>query len=223
MRLRDNELSNSNSGRQGRSAIRRRMHEVGTAGLSDEEILSLVLGRPGPSDQSISLKELTGANSDELSKMLGDSGAERFRASVELGRRTLRATERRPKLSTPDQIYRHLAPEMAALPREVFYVLCFNARNVLLRSVKVAEGTSDSCAVDPRDIFAAALGCKAVAMVLAHNHPSGDAEPSENDRRLTWQLDQGARLLNIRLMDHLVLGDNTFVSMLERGMLRRVG
>ena len=140
-------------------------------------------------------------------------------AALELGRRVQRAVETRPKLRTPLEIYRYLTPSLAALRREVFHVLAFNTRNVLLHDARVAEGTANSCPVDPRDVFRTAMTAKATGIVLAHNHPSGDPEPSAADVALTRQLVNGGRLLGIRVMDHLVVGDGAFVSMMARGQL----
>jgi DNA repair protein RadC len=100
------------------------------------------------------------------------------------------------------------------------HVLCLNSRNVLLRQVRVAEGSVDQCHVDPREALAPAIACRATGIVLVHNHPSGDPEPSVNDVALTRQLREAGRLLCIRLLDHLVIGDRGYVSMLSRGLLR---
>src|SRR6266849_4832172 len=147
--------------------------------------------------------------------------AAQLAASLELGRRTQLSGEKRPRLRTPAEIYQHLAPAFRSLRKEVFHVLSFNARNVLLNDSRVAEGSMNACPVDPREVFCAALGARATAIVLAHNHPSGDPEPSEVDIALTEQLAEGGRILGIRVLDHLVVAAGGFVSLLERG--RRSG
>ncbi|MFP2933731.1 RadC family protein, partial [Pyxidicoccus sp. 3LG] len=138
---------------------------------------------------------------------------------LELGRRAQRSVERRPRLRTPKEIHAYLAPALGTLRREVFHVLCFNARNVLVHDARVAEGTMNACPVDPREVFAAALTARATAIVLAHNHPSGDPEPSVQDMGLTRHLISAAQLLNIKVLDHVVVGDGSYVSMVERGLL----
>ncbi len=138
-------------------------------------------------------------------------------SAINIRERWLRSAEIRPKLRTPSEVYRCLAPTLSALNREVFEVLCLNKRNTLLRHCRVAEGTVDSCPVDPREVFALALGARAAAIVLAHNHPSGSAEPSAEDLVLTKRLAKGAELLGIRLLDHLIIAEGTSVSLLERG------
>ena len=99
-------------------------------------------------------------------------------------------------------------------------MLCLSSRNVLLRHVRVAEGSVDQCHVDPREALAPAIACRATGIVLVHNHPSGDPEPSVQDVALTRQLREGARLLCLRLLDHLVVGESGYVSMLARGLLK---
>jgi DNA repair protein RadC len=211
---------------------RERLLRLGASALSDPELLAVLLGT-GIRGQPVvelsesllaaggGLKALVQQDPEELCDLpgLGPARAAQLLAALELGRRAQIAQEERPKLQTPQAIHEYLSPRLSALRREVFHVLCFNSRNVLLRDVRVAEGTMSSCPVDPREVFAAALASKATAIVLAHNHPSGDPTPSSPDVSLTLQLADGARLLGIKLLDHLVIGDGTYVSMLERGQL----
>lgn len=140
-------------------------------------------------------------------------------AMAEVARRIARPGESRPVLTTPEDIYAFLAPELAGKGREEFWVLALNSRNVLLRAERVAVGSATSCAVDPRDLFAVALATKAAGIVVSHNHPSGDPTPSRADIELTRQLMRGAELLCIRFLDHIIIGDWQFASMAKRGDL----
>lgn len=211
---------------------RERLLRLGASALTDSELLAVLLGTGIKGTGVIELAEsllavggglkaLVQQDPQELCSLpgLGPARASQVLAALELGRRAQTAEERRPRLQTPQQIYRYLAPKLSALSREVFHVLAFNSRNVLLRDLRVAEGTINSCPVDPREVFAAALGAKATAIVLAHNHPSGDPDPSTQDVALTLQLADGARLLGIKLLDHVIVGDGRYVSLLERGQL----
>src|SRR5262249_38123059 len=112
-----------------------------------------------------------------------------------------------------------LAPRIALLRHEVFHVLSFNTRNVLLGDARVAEGTTDACTVDPREVFRAALAARATALIFAHNHPSGDPEPSEADLQLTRELQAGARIFPLRVLDHVVVGAGRYVSLARAGFL----
>jgi len=211
-------------------SARERLWRVGTAALTDAELLGVLFGgsngqRGGEHAEAIlaaqgGLKALLEQDPHALAAQpgMGPSRTALVLSALELGRRAQRTVERRPRLRTPREIDAYLRPTLAALRREVFHVLCFNARNVLVRDARIAEGSTSSCPVDPREVFSAALSVRASAVVLAHNHPSGDPEPSSLDVSLTHQLTEGGRLLGIRVMDHLVIGENGFVSLLERGL-----
>jgi DNA repair protein RadC len=184
------------------------------AEVPDEELLALLDIHP----DAPPLFELARLPPEELEERLGRRAAGIVLAAIELGRRSLRATETRPRLQNPQQVYEYLEPALAGLGRERFHVLCFNTRNILIADVLLGEGTQDRCPVEPRDVYIAALRAGAQRIVLAHNHPSGDAEPSSNDLDLTRQLVEGSHLLRITVLDHLVVGAGCYVSMAERGM-----
>ncbi|QDE89011.1 hypothetical protein BHS06_08590 [Myxococcus xanthus] len=216
----------------GAEESRERLFRLGAAALTDPELLCVVWssGPRAPGAWAVAgallsegggLKGLVQQEPLALSLRpgVGPVRAAQALAALELGRRSQRAGERRPRLRTPKEIAAYLAPVLGALRREVFHVLCFNARNVLLHDARVAEGTMNTCPVDPREVFAAALTSRATSIVLAHNHPSGDPEPSVQDLGLTRHLVAGAQLLNIKVLDHVVMGDGGYVSMLERGLM----
>ncbi|MBN1207468.1 MAG: DNA repair protein RadC [Myxococcaceae bacterium] len=214
----------------GMEEVRERLFKLGAGALTDLELLSVLLGM-GPRTHGVAeellsrsggLKALLLKDPLELSLQhgLGPVRTAQVLAALELGRRAQRTTERRPRLRNPREIHAYLLPILSALRREVFHVLCFNPRNVLLADVRVAEGTMNTCPVDPREVYAAALTTRATAIVLAHNHPSGDPEPSGQDVSLTFQLIEAGRLLGIKVLDHLVLGDGAYVSLMERGFFK---
>ncbi|MCY1024057.1 JAB domain-containing protein [Pyxidicoccus sp. MSG2] len=203
-----------------------RFDTEGPGSLSDAELLALGLGLSLDVATSVlsefgGLFAVTRASPQDLGTALGGKEAllRRVAASRELGLRMLAAPDVRPKLNKPNTVAEYLGPRIAHLPYEVFHVLCFNARNVLIRDVRVARGTVSSCAVSPRDVFAPALGTSGtVAVILAHNHPSGDPEPSAQDLALTRYLCKAAALLNVKVLDHVVIGGKGHVSLAERGM-----
>lgn len=207
--------------------------KFGAPALTDTELVAVLLGtgvKGMPVNEVASelldegLKALVQRTPMELAtaKGLGPAKATQIAAALELGRRVQRCEDTRPRLRSPQEIYEYLKPELANLGKEVFHILCLNSRNTLLRDVRVAEGTVNSCPVDPRELFHAALQAKATAIVLAHNHPSGDPEPSSMDLSLTRQVIAGANLLNLEVLDHLVIGDRKYVSFLERGLLKQL-
>lgn len=210
-----------------RTEIEDRTLQLGASALTDAEILTLILGEKSTAlaekllAASGSLKDLLVKEPLDLTGRLGldPTRASRLLGSVEMGRRAQRARDARPKLRTPREIYNYLAPNMGALRREVFHVLCFNPRNVLLADVRVSTGTANTCPVDAREVFAPAILSGASAIVLAHNHPSGDPEPSAQDLSLTLQLVQAAKTLALKVLDHMVIGDGVYVSLMERGFI----
>lgn len=215
---------------------RERLLRLGAHALTDPELLAILFGTGTRANPVLDLAEslvATGgglkalAQSDphELCALpgLGPARAAQVMAALELGRRAQMAGEKRPRLSTPEQIFRYAWPNLCGLGREVFHVLCLNSRNVLLRDVRTAEGTFDFCHVDPREVFRAALTARAAAVVLVHNHPSGDATPSGPDLNLTARLVEGANVLGLRILDHVIVGDRTYHSLLEHGQMPKEG
>src|SRR6266849_5060391 len=147
---------------------RERLYRVGVASLSDAELLALILGTgsPGKSARQIAenllcncggLKSLGQHYPQELCRIegIGRARAAQILAALELSKRAHQQVDRRPRLKSPEDIYRHLAPSLSGLRKEVFHVLSFNSRQVLLQDSRVAEGTLNACPVDPREVFSA--------------------------------------------------------------------
>jgi DNA repair protein RadC len=212
--------------------LQERLFQRGVSALTDAELLLVLFHRQGTetrlqtfvqrlAGQTGGLRALVLQDPLQLRRLpgLGVGAAAQILAAVELTRRIQHATDQRPRLKTAGEIYEYLVPQLSLLRREVFHVLCFNPRNTLLANIRVAEGTVDACPVDPREVFAPALGCRASAMVLVHNHPSGDPEPSTNDVALTAQLVEAGRVLGIRVLDHVVFADGGYTSLLEQGRM----
>ncbi|MGZ6098474.1 MAG: RadC family protein [Myxococcaceae bacterium] len=213
-------------------ALRERLVQSPGA-LDDAELLGLLFGGRGRTVRGLGeallaaaggLRALASMEAAELATAagLGRERAAQVLAALELARRAHLAPDARPRLRTAGEVYRYLSPRIALLRHEVFHVLSFNTRNVLLADARVAEGTTDACTVDPREVFRAALGARATAVIFAHNHPSGDPEPSEADLALTRELQAGARIFHLRVLDHLVVGAGRYVSLARAGFLHAV-
>jgi DNA repair protein RadC len=198
--------------------------------LDDAELLGLLFGGRSRTVRGLGesllaaaggLRALASMEPSELCSApgLGRERAAQVLAALELARRAHLAPDRRPRLRTAGEVYRYLAPRLALLRHEVFHVLSFNTRNVLLGDARVAEGTIDACTVDPREVFRAALAARATAVIFAHNHPSGDPDPSEADLQLTRELQAGARIFHLRVLDHVVVGAGRYVSLARSGLL----
>lgn len=187
------------------------------ASMSDVELIQGIAGN------KIDAGRLLRQHGGLKALLTSEEAPARLLLAMELGRRGLRAQEERPRLGTPCAIYEYLAPRLGALPHEVFHVLCFNSRNVLVCDAQISTGNASSCAISPRDVFRAAVRADCAAIVLAHNHPSGDPEPSGQDLSLTASIIQAGRPLGIKVLDHIVVGDGRFVSFLERGEMSLLG
>ena len=220
----------------GERMLGERLLRHGAEVLTDSELLVTLFGGAGPLSRATErmdnllrahggLKALLQEEGTILAELpgLGSRRAAQLRAARELERRFQTGKDPRPILRTPKDIHAYLSPVFLGLTHEVFHVLSFNSRNVLLQDSRVAVGSTSACPVDPREVFRAALRGKAAGVVLAHNHPSGDPEPSQADLALTEQLMRGGLLLGLPVLDHVVVGERRYVSLLERNLLPKLG
>ena len=153
-------------------------------------------------------------------KGLKGAKAAQLTAAMEIARRVaLMSREQRQKITSTEQAGEYLRSRLRALPEEHFRVLYLNRRNVLLSDVLIAQGDTMQVHISLRKIVSNALQVNASAIIAAHNHPSGDTEPSESDRLLTKDLIAATRPLNIKVLDHLVVGGEQFYSFADNGLL----
>ena len=151
---------------------------------------------------------------------LGPGKAAQLKAGVELLRRALIAEARQASvLTSPEAVRDYLRLSLAALPHEAFVVLFLDSQHRLLAADELFRGTLAQTCVYPREIVKAALAHNAAAVIFAHNHPSGVAEPSRADELLTQSLKQALALVDIRTLDHFVVAGSRVVSFAERGLL----
>jgi len=143
--------------------------------------------------------------------------ARRLASAFELGRAVERARARNDSvLSNAEAVHQLLAPELRGLEKETFHALLLDTRHRLLSRVRVSEGTLTTSLVHPREVFGPALRWAAAAVIVAHNHPSGDPTPSAEDESVTRRLIQAGGILGVPLVDHVVLGQGCWVSLRER-------
>jgi len=151
---------------------------------------------------------------------IGPARAARILAALELGRRSVQEVRREVyRFSCPRDVFEHVHVGMRDLRHEEFHVVLLNAQRELMRIEKVAQGTVDTCHVEPRDVFSPALREGAHAVVAVHNHPSGEPRPSYQDRRLTKQLEAISIMLGVRLLDHIIVGEQRYWSFSEEKQL----
>ena len=212
---------------------RERLYWNGPEALADAELLAIQLGSGTRGKSAVdvarevlavygSLAEVAGREVTELAKVtgVGPAKAARLVAAFELTRRLrARTPGARLVLSGPAEVYAAFGPLMEDLQREVFRVALLDAQNGLLRDRVISQGTLSASLVHPREVFKPAILESAASVFLLHNHPSRDPTPSREDIRLTRQLVECARLLDLRIHDHLVIGQGRFVSLAERGII----
>ncbi len=168
------------------------------------------------------LRGLFHASKDDLCQQKGFGPARyvQLQAWLELSRRYLAETlPRGPELTSPGATSRFLQARLRDLDHELFCALFLDNRHRVIRFQPLFRGTIDGASVHPRDVVKQALGLNAAAMILAHNHPSGVAEPSQADHLITRRLRDALALVDIRVLDHLVVGDGTCFSFAEQGFL----
>jgi len=176
--------------------------------------------------QEIGLARLSRWSQSRMQSECGfDSiSARKLVAAFELGRCVERERVRpRARFPSPRSVWEHVIPELRGLERERFFLLLLDGKHRLLRSLVVSEGTLNSSLVHPRDVFGPALREGTGALIVAHNHPSGDPEPSCEDLAITQRLRDAGELLGIPLVDHVVVADGGWVSLRERMEFGRPG
>ena len=212
---------------------REKLDRVGAAGLGDNELLAIVLGAGTPHTSALELANavLTAAGgvhglarctTDDLRRLpgIGAARAAQILAAVEIGRRTLvRPRRDRVQILTALDAAKLLVPEFGARPVEHFGVLLLDTKHRVLRATVISVGTLDASIVHPREVFRAATAGGAAAIVLFHNHPSGDPAPSDDDIALTRRLIKAGELMGISVIDHVILGDGRYFSYREKGTL----
>ncbi|HEX6885830.1 MAG TPA: DNA repair protein RadC [Planctomycetota bacterium] len=171
---------------------------------------------------ALDLAELARLDATELEVEfgLGAASARRLSAAFALGRAVLE--ERRPPrraLRGPRAVFELLAPHAAGLEQETFWSLLLDGKQRLKRLVPITSGTLTASLVHPREVFRGAVRAAAAALIVVHNHPSGDPEPSAEDLAVTERLRQAGAVLGIPLLDHVIVGAGEFVSLRERGLL----
>ncbi len=205
----------------------------GVAAVGDNELVALVLGsgchRIGALAAANELLKALGglhgvarSTCDELARVagVGPVKAARVIAAVELGRRTLaHAPAARVPLRTPHDAAAYLLPAFGSRPVEQFGVVLLDTKHRVLRATILAVGTLNATVVEPRDVFREAVLGGAAAVVVFHNHPSGDPTPSPDDAALTRRLTAAGTLMGIDLVDHIILGDTRYCSFKEMGLL----
>lgn len=213
---------------------RERLIKFGVESLSVTELLALVLGR-GIKGKSVlitaqellqrfkSLKNLANVSINELCSVqgIGEAKATQLKAALELGKRieddSIQITKTIVK--TPEDITRIVRKELKGKKKEYFIIALLDTRNHLIATKTISIGSLDTSIVHPREVFLEAIANSAASVIFIHNHPSGNPEPSDEDIKLTRQLIEAGKILNIEVLDHIITGDTEYFSMKAKNLI----
>jgi DNA repair protein RadC len=211
---------------------REKLKKFGPDFLKNHELLAIILntGYKGLNVLELSREIIKDygsvgiAQERSVERLMGDLGLPEVKACqivacFELGRRFfLEDKGRIPTIKSPEDAYKHLE-EMKKLQKEQFRCLYLNVRNRLIHDEVISLGSLTASIVQPREVFRPAIEYSAVALILAHNHPSGDPEPSKDDLEITKKMVQVGEIMEIDVLDHLIIGEQGFMSMREKGLI----
>ncbi len=209
---------------------REKLRLRGSAALSEAELLAIIL-RVGTKGKTVvelaqkllkdyeGLSGLARASFEELCTVhgLGEAKAAQLKAALELGSRAGLPGQGKPvQVRCPDDVAARLMPDLCDLDHEELHVVLLNTKNRILKTVKLYVGSLNTSLVRPAEVFKEAVRLNCAAIILVHNHPSGDTEPSADDVKLTEEVVQAGKHLDIEVLDHLIIGDHRWLSLRER-------
>jgi DNA repair protein RadC len=212
---------------------REKLERIGSAGLGDNELLAIVLGQGIRRANALELANavlaavgglhgLVRASVDDLRRVpgIGQARASQIVAAIEAGRRTLvRGRRERPQILSSRDVAELLVPQFGSRPVEQFGVVLLDTKHRVLRTSLLSVGTLDASIVHPREVFREAASGGAAAIIVFHNHPSGDPKPSPEDITLTRRLIRAGEMMGIDVLDHVIIAENRFHSLRDAGDL----
>lgn len=207
-----------------------RLRQIGASALTVTELLALIVGGDNALESATQLYASCGGSLHKMAKVprasmtstegVGAVTADRIVATLELGRRY--CAEDRPEgtpVRSPRDVVALMAPRLQDLSVEEFHVIALDAQHRVERDITITRGILNSSLVHPREVFREVIAERAAAIILVHNHPSGDPTPSADDRNVTDQLVAAGRLLDLPVHDHVVIGRGRYTSFAESGLI----
>jgi DNA repair protein RadC len=213
---------------------REKLLNKGKTALSDAELLAILMNTGSRNETVVDLAKriLASVNNDLVAlsrlstrdltqfKGVGEAKAVTLAAALELGRRRRESeATQKIKISSSKDAFEYLAPVLSDLSHEEFWILLLNRANKVMGKHRVGTGGFTGTVADPRIIFKTALEHSAVALILSHNHPSGNLKPSAEDLNLTKKLKEAGKFLDIPILDHLIIGETSYYSFADEGLL----
>ncbi len=213
---------------------RERLQKLGPEALSSQELLALIIGRGIPKKSVMTIAQellakfgnvrtIGQATIEELSQIkgIGMAKAAQIKACFELGKRESLEPDNLVSfdIKNPEAVFRAVRASIQDKAKEHFKLILLNSRNKIIAISPISTGTLTTSLVHPREVFKDAIVHSAASVILAHNHPSGDPEPSEDDLKITKKLAESGKILGIEVIDHIVIGKNNFFSFREKGLI----
>ena len=213
---------------------REKLMAQGRQVLSDAELIAILIGSGNREESAIELcKKILNNSSNNLNELaklsvndlmkfkgIGEAKAISIVAALELGRRRKsEAVIDKVKLTSSKEAYEYLRPVLEDLPHEEFWILFLNRANKIIGKQLIGRGGISQTTADVKIVFKKSIDKQASAIILAHNHPSGNIKPSESDIQLTRKIKNGSELLDIQVLDHLIVGDGNYFSFNDSGMM----
>lgn len=209
-----------------------RLKRKGVSSLSDAELLAIVFGRGDKTENAIDManRVLACNNFDKLSDLSLSELEHEFRnpvkamkmvAMFELFRRINRLNKHgfKQKIKTAEDVYHYFVDELHDKKKEYFYALYLDTKNQVIDEELVSIGILNASLIHPREVFVTAIKAHCESLIIIHNHPSGDCEPSDNDKDVTKLLVNAGEILGIKVLDHVIVGNNNYISMKEKGFM----
>ena len=211
---------------------RERLKKYGADALSTQELLALIL-KTGVKGESVmvtatrllskfgNIKRISEASLEELMEVpgIGLAKASQIKAAFELARRKDETSEKKVTIKSSSDVEKVVKSQLKGKKKEYFLVLSLDSRNNLINMSNVSVGTLNASLVHPREVFKEAIQSLAASIILVHNHPSGEAEPSEGDLQITKRLVEAGKIMSIEILDHIIIaGDNAF-SFKSKGLI----
>jgi DNA repair protein RadC len=212
---------------------RERLQKFGAEALSAQELLALVIGRGIPKKSVMNIAQelltkfgniraISQATIEELSQIkgIGLAKAAQIKACFELGKREELEPELKDfDIKNPESVAKATSASIKEKAKEHFKLILLNPRNKIIGISTISVGTLNASLVHPREVFKDAIVHSAASVVLAHNHPSGDPEPSEDDLKITKKLVDSGKILGIEVLDHIIIAKNGFKSLANEGLI----
>ena len=213
---------------------RERMLRLGAGKLSNTELLAILISTGTKNESAMHLAAKIISMEDDGISFLGSAVPEelagisgvgvakscQIAAAIELGKRLAsKPKNKRVKVSTPEDIAFLLMEDMRYMKKECFKILLLNTKNEVMSVEEISQGNINSSIVDPREVFSPAVRKSAASIALVHNHPSGNPEPSKADIKVTDRLEKAGNVLDIKVVDHIIIGDGTYISFKNKKLI----